>query len=159
AATAGCSSSSRPGHGSTTAEDEFRDSVVSTATSQAHSLTVTDKGEVYGFGANPAGVLGDDTTTGKAKPARVTGLPDVTTVSTGQKHSLAVTGNGDVYAWGANEYGQLGDGTSKSRTEPARVTGLSDIARVAAGGAHSLAVTEAGDVYTWGSKDRKSTRL
>uniref|UniRef100_UPI003B75C91C RCC1 domain-containing protein n=1 Tax=Nesterenkonia muleiensis TaxID=2282648 RepID=UPI003B75C91C len=123
--------------------------IVDIAAGQDHSLAVTSSGEVYAWGSNFYGQLGDGTTENRYSPVRVQGLTDVVSVSA-NSHSLAVTGAGEVYAWGLNQGGQLGDGTTTRRLSPVRVEGLSDVMSVSAGN-FSLAVTSSGEVYAWGN--------
>ena len=129
-------------------------------------------GNVYAWGYNNAGQLGDGTTTDRNAPVRVN-TPDRKTypdlpkdftyvqVSAGTSHSLAVGSDGNVYAWGNNQYGQLGDGTTTDRNAPVRVNTpdrktYPDLPKdftylqVSAGGYHSLAVGSDGNVYAWG---------
>jgi subtilisin family serine protease len=105
---------------------------------------------VWAWGANGAGQLGDCSTTNRTTPVQVSDLSGVTDVSSGCAHSLAVKEDGTVWAWGSNYYGQLGDGTTTDRTTPVKVSGLSGIKDVAGGCNYSLAVKEDGTVWAWG---------
>ncbi|MDR1189648.1 MAG: LPXTG cell wall anchor domain-containing protein [Bifidobacteriaceae bacterium] len=86
----------------------------------SHSLAVTNAGQVYAWGANGSGQLGDGTTTNRSTPVLVPGLSDVAMVAAGASHSLAVTNGGQVYSWGDNASGQLGY-SSDSATPKRRV--------------------------------------
>ncbi|WP_332461038.1 MULTISPECIES: InlB B-repeat-containing protein [Bifidobacterium] len=138
-----------------------------------HSLALGSDGNVYAWGYNGDGQLGDGTTTDRHAPVRVK-TPDRSTypdlpadftylqVSAGGSHSLALGSDGNVYAWGYNYYGQLGDGTgSYSQSAPVRVktpdrSMYPDLPedftylQVSAGYWHSLAVGSDGNVYAWG---------
>ena len=139
----------------------------------SHSLAVGSDGNVYAWGYNGNGRLGDGTTTERHAPVRVK-TPDRKTypdlpadftylqVSAGTSHSLAVGSDGNVYAWGYNGNGQLGDGTSSGRNTPVRVktpdrSTYPDLPKdftylqVSAGVYHSLAVGSDGNAYAWGS--------
>lgn len=48
-------------------------------------------GEVWAWGYNESGLLGDGTTTNRSTPVRVSGLTNVTDVAAGSVYSLAVT--------------------------------------------------------------------
>lgn len=107
-----------------------------------HSVGVDAKGNVWSWGMNTYGQLGDGTTTGRHQPVRVL-LPDgvyVWKIVVGYAHNFAVTNTMDVYAWGYNEFGQLGDGTTTNRLTPVLVN-LPDvnIGSIVAGGFHNLA--------------------
>ena len=105
---------------------------------------------VWGWGSNGAGQLGDCTTTDRTTPVQVSNLSGIKDVSSGCAHSLAVKDAGTVWAWGSNYYGLLGDGTTTDRYTPVKVSGLSSITDVAGGCNHSLAVKEDGTVWAWG---------
>ena len=74
-----------------------------------HSAAITTDGDLYTWGYNSFGELGDGTTEGKSTPIKI--MSDVASVSLGDHHSAAITTDGDLYTWGYNYYGQLGDGT------------------------------------------------
>src|SRR5215213_9990999 len=105
---------------------------------------------VWAWGRNLNGTLGDCTTTQRATPQQVGGLKNVTDVAAGCDHSLALKDDGTVWAWCLGENGQLGDGTATKRTSPVKVSGLSGVAEVAAGSFHSLALKDDGTVWAWG---------
>ena len=138
----------------------------------SHSLAVGSDGNVYAWGYNYNGQLGDGTNTDKNAPVRVR-KPDRKTypdlpadftylqVSAGGIHSLALGSDGNVYAWGYNYNGQLGDGTSTTRYAPVRVKtpdrkAYPDLPadftylQVSAGIDHSLAVGSDGYAWAWG---------
>ncbi len=119
------------------------------------TVALTSAGEVWTWGANRLGQLGDGTTTAlRFAPARVElpGSARVTAIAVGQDHVLALTRHGGLYSWGRNQHGQLGDGTASARRTPVRVAvpRTTTIAQVAAGNAASAAITAAGEVLTWG---------
>ena len=105
---------------------------------------------VWGWGSNGAGQLGDCTTIDRTTPVQVSNLSGIKDVSSGCAHSLAVKDAGTVWAWGSNYYGLLGDGTTTDRYTPVKVSGLSSITDVAGGCNHSLAVKNDGTVWAWG---------
>lgn len=124
------------------------------AACQAHSLALTADGEVYAWGDNGQGQLGDSGTTVRATPVKSTGLSDVRAIACGDTHSLALAGDGRVWAWGANWYGQLGNGAASGyNAMPAPISGLADIAAIAAGGNFNLVLARDGTVYGWGADD------
>jgi subtilisin family serine protease len=94
---------------------------------------------VWAWGSNDYGQLGDGTTTDRTTPVQVSDLSGVTDVAGGRGHSLALKDDGTVWAWGANFNGQLGTGTNGST--PMQVGGLSSITHVVGGMYHSFAVS------------------
>ncbi len=129
----------------------------SIAAGDFHSLGLDDNGTVWSWGDNGSGQLGDDATTNRGAPFRMTSISDVFAVAGGGNHTLALTGNGGVWAWGDNSNGQLGDGTFLSRTHPVSVPHLTEGVAIAAGYSHSLALKKDGTVWTWG--DNSSGQL
>ncbi|WP_259465344.1 InlB B-repeat-containing protein [Bifidobacterium sp. wkB344] len=141
-----------------------------------HSLALGSDGNVYAWGDNGNGKLGNGTTTNRYTPVRVK-TPDSKTypdlpkdftylqVSAGSTHSLALGSDGNVYTWGYNQYGQLGDGTTSIRSAPVRVKTpdsktYPDLPKdftylqVSAGSTHSLALGSDGNAYAWGDNNR-----
>ncbi len=111
--------------------------------------------ELYSWGDNVDGQLGNGSTTNATTPVKVS-LPSgvtATAAAAGADHSLAIGSDGKLYAWGDNSDGQLGNGTTNSSSTPVVVSmpaGVSATA-VAAGAAHSAALGSNGAVYTWGN--------
>ncbi len=121
----------------------------------ARTCARTDEGELYCWGANTAGMLGDGTTENRSAPTRVQTPPGLSflNVDVGAEHSCAVTTTGAVYCWGRNSFGELGDGTTTNRLTPVPVTAPSGVTfvRVAAGLSVTCAITSTGAVYCWGA--------
>lgn len=117
-------------------------------------LAVTTTGQVYAWGNNAAGQLGDGTTKQRLTPVRVH-LPagtKVTAVRPGDEFTLALTASGKVLAWGANNVGQLGIGSTKGSRLPVPVKlpkGVT-VKAISAGEDNGLALTTAGQVLSWG---------
>ncbi|HEX3623627.1 MAG TPA: hypothetical protein VHT97_15035 [Acidimicrobiales bacterium] len=124
-------------------------SAASVAAGTLHSLALDDHGQVYAWGWNGVGQLGDGTTVDSHQPVPVPGLTEVAAIAAGYNHSLAVQ-DGVVMAWGWNALGQLGDGTTVNRTTPVPVRGLTGVVAVSAGVLHSLALRGDGTVWAWG---------
>ncbi|MGH3486637.1 MAG: RCC1 domain-containing protein [Actinopolymorphaceae bacterium] len=129
--------------------------VTDVAAGYSHNLALTDTGEVYSWGNNDFGQLGDGTNSSRSSPELVP-FPvgtTVTQIAAGALHSLALTSTGAVYAWGANWSGGLGDGTTTDSATPvaADVPVGDTVTAVAGGFLHSLALTSDGDVLSWGS--------
>ena len=114
-----------------------------------HTVVRTPDGNVWTWGRNYSGALGDNNGD-RPLPARLTTLANVTAVAAGDYHTLALLSDGTVRAWGLNGNGQLGDGSTTDRMTPVTVPGLSNIVAIDAGSRHSLALDSSGTVWAWG---------
>ncbi|NDI34413.1 RCC1 domain-containing protein [Chengkuizengella sediminis] len=131
-----------------------------------HSLATDGHGEVWAWGYNSYGQLGDGTTESKSNPVPVlvdnegNKLSNITAIAASSEYSLALDGNGEVWTWGRNDYGQLGDGTTKSKSNPVSVlvddegNKLSNITAIVAGVEHNLALDGEGKVWSWGRNNK-----
>lgn len=122
---------------------------------QSHSLALDADNNVYAWGRNDSGQLGDTTTEEQRKPVRVASPNGVTftQVIAGGDESYALGADSNAYSWGQNSNGQLGDGTTVNRRTPGLVitpTGVT-LSQIHAGYGFSLGVSSRGSVYSWGS--------
>jgi uncharacterized repeat protein (TIGR01451 family) len=96
----------------------FLTGVAATAGGDKFTIARKTNGEVWTWGNNNWGQLGDGTTVGSNTPKAMASLSGIVYVDAGNGHSLAVDQDGKVWAWGGNWSGQLGDGTAVQRTDP-----------------------------------------
>jgi len=137
--------------------------VVQMAAGAEFTLAVTSTGQLYAFGDNFAGQLGNAVNNSKFVPNPTPTLVPipaasggVVQVATGYDFSLALTSSGQLYAFGDNNTGQLGIGavTSGPSPKPALVTvpgATGPIVQVAAGSSEAFAITASGQLFAWGS--------
>jgi alpha-tubulin suppressor-like RCC1 family protein len=114
-------------------------------------LSVTAS-NLYAWGLNSFGRLGDNTITSRSSPVSVVGgFTDWVSVSGGNGHSLGVRANGTLWAWGYNGSGRLGDNTTTARSSPVSVVGgFTDWVSASGGDSHSLGVRANGTLWAWG---------
>ncbi|MCU0290561.1 MAG: PKD domain-containing protein [Thermoanaerobaculaceae bacterium] len=124
---------------------------VAVATGYAFSLALTSGGEVWSWGDNFYGQLGEGTEETRVAPARITGLPKISGIAAGAYHALAVTPGGKVWAWGYNGSGQVGNGSTTTQRVPVELTGITGVTTVVGGTFHSLALTSDRSLWVWGS--------
>ena len=127
------------------------------------SLAVGSDANVYAWGSNEYGALGDGLDADSLTPVQVS-LPGgvaAAAVSEGGDTSLALGSNGQVYGWGSNQWGQLGDGSAtgpeicgyyacSTVPVPVPLPGGVTATAVAEAGGTSYAVGSNGTLYAWG---------
>jgi alpha-tubulin suppressor-like RCC1 family protein len=124
---------------------------------QLFGLALSSAGQVFTWGNNSSGQLGDGTTTQRLKPVRAR-LPagvKVTAVRAGSDFVLALTSTGKILAWGDNTRGELGDGTTRGRKLPVTVRlpqGVT-VKAISAGDDNGLALTSTGRLLAWGGNE------
>ena len=118
-----------------------------------HTCALTIDDQIWCWGGNDFGQLGDGTTESRTTPLPVGGLPDapVVVLTAGFRHTCALTSSAGISCWGGNSSGQVGDGTTTDLALPAAVVDLTtDVAAVEAGGFHTCALSDDGVVMCWG---------
>ena len=106
--------------------------------------------ELFSWGFNSNGQLGDGTTTNRTSPVQIGSDSDWKMVNCGLVHNAAIKNNGTLWTWGFNRESQLGDGTTIDRHSPIQVGSDSDWSQVACGWLHSVAVKKDGTLWAWG---------
>ena len=137
------------------AEDVYYFSDGESWTKDLSSIPIT---QLYAWGSNSGGRLGDNTTVDKSSPVSVVGgFTDWCQVSSGGSHTAAVRLNGTLWTWGLSDLGDgewsgvLGNGSISDRSSPVSVVGgFTDWCQVSAGNRHTAAVRTNGTLWTWG---------
>ncbi|MFA5386929.1 MAG: hypothetical protein WC322_00850 [Candidatus Paceibacterota bacterium] len=144
-------------------------------TGMYHTCAVSNAGNIYCWGYNNKGQLGNSSSSTSTLPIRVlkgaatttdndgTYLTNIKEIDAGSNHSCAVSNAGHAYCWGYNSDYELGDGLTGDQSTPIRVhdgaatttdtdgTYLTNIKRIACSSAHNCAVSNAGNAYCWGT--------
>jgi alpha-tubulin suppressor-like RCC1 family protein len=122
-------------------------------------------GNVYCWGYNGRGQLGNNTTTSSASPIEVLGvggsgfLSNISSIAVGgnQDTNCALSSAGNAYCWGYGYYGAIGNNTRNvSNALPAEVLGtsgsgnLSSITALAVGGLFTCAISGSA-INCWGN--------
>jgi alpha-tubulin suppressor-like RCC1 family protein len=127
-----------------------------------NGFVVRASGEVWGWGGDAFGQLGDGVTSAvpNGTPLAMTDtsgavVTNATAVASGAGHTVVLLANGDVLAVGVNSSGELGDGSpSGPRPRAAAVTGLTNVRAIGAGSHFSMALRTDGTVWTWGANNQ-----
>ena len=147
---------------------DIKEKITDVKTGYYHSIALTEKGEVYTWGYNGNGQLGNGTREDSLVPVKVAGLKNVTKVNAYKYMTIALTQNGEVYAWGSG-YGAkpvklnftrkiidvsgnlvLAENRKAYNLDETKSYGK-DLIKVVAGYNHYLGLTSDGEVYAWGS--------
>lgn len=149
------------------------DGIVAISAGYNFGLALTQTGQVYAWGSNFTGQLGQNTQlTVHPRALQVKGadgnglLSNIKMVSAGGLHAMALDQDGKVFAWGFATSGQLGDGPNRPVMNqsllPRAVVNtlgigqLSNIAAIATGEFHSLALDNDGRLLIWGGGFRQN---
>ena len=144
--------------------------VVNIAAGETFALAQDANGNVWSWGDNTYGQLGDGTTTAHSRAQLVkdsgsNAITNIVAVGAGQAHSVALrqsaTENGTVWCWGYQGSGRLGNNQSAGANiknpipvltgSAGIVTGtLNHIVQIAVGPRHTLALDRNGQVFAWG---------
>jgi alpha-tubulin suppressor-like RCC1 family protein len=102
------------------------------------------------FGDNGYGQIGDGTTLHRSSPVQIGG-PEWCVVDAGTEHTGAIKNDGSLWLWGRNHMGQLGDITITHRSLPIQEsTGSLDWVKVSCGNGFTLGIQEDGSLWSWG---------
>ena len=122
-------------------------------------MAITSDGNLWGWGFNVAGQVGDGTTIDRLTPAFIMG--DVMYVSAGGNHTMAIRTDGSLWGWGGDYWvdaegnigegnlGQIGDGYTIPRHNPVWI--MDDVIQVSAGALHTMAIRADNSLWGWGS--------
>ncbi|XP_075236817.1 RCC1 and BTB domain-containing protein 1-like isoform X2 [Lycorma delicatula] len=123
----------------------------------ANVVALTEKGEIYVWGHNKFGELGNEGCNTKV-PGLLPGLADVVIeeIACGGHHTLALDKDGKVYGWGQNNNGQI-EYTLRANSSRFRqiitTIGVKKIKNIACTNSASFAVSHNGKVYAWGNRE------
>jgi len=134
----------------------------------SHSLALTRDNQIFAWGNNFNGRLGDGTLVHRSTPVSVdmTGVlagKNISRVFAANTYSLALSAEGRVYGWGDGENEQLGNSTNTLNNPfPVAVdtTGAlagKTITQISAGFSQVLALSSDGGLYAWGGIFSPST--
>jgi alpha-tubulin suppressor-like RCC1 family protein len=88
------------------------------ACGRSHIMLLDVKGDVYAFGHNSYGQLGEGSRKPSLKLRLVLKGKSVESVACGRYHSLAAAACGTIYSWGCGEAGQLGHDSDHETGQP-----------------------------------------
>ena len=155
----------------TTEKEVTLNNIKDIAAGYYYNLAVDSEGQVYSWGYNGYGQLGDNTTESKSIPTRIEGLGEIEKVYINGNTSMAINKQGEIYIWGyeysktpekLNFYSKAVDIHGKlilaedgsvwniSGNTPSRIAELKNIIEIASGDSYYSALDTKGQVWVWG---------
>ncbi len=115
-----------------------------------HILALDNDNNLWAWGDNEYGQLGDGTTTNKTSPTKIeTGITFVQ-LSAGYAHSAGIDNEGKLWTWGYNSWGSLGDGTTTQKAKPTKIMKDKTFKKVIASDYSTLAIDMNDEIWYWG---------
>lgn len=118
----------------------------------SHTCGRTTAGEVYCWGSNLRGQLGDGRGgTDSPTPRLIAGNLELVQVRAGLVHTCGRTSGGAIYCWGSNLFGQLGDGQAGTNSDlPVAVDTNLTFETVGGAAVHHTCALSGMRAYCWG---------
>lgn len=125
--------------------------IVSITRGYDHTVVLDENGEVFTFGENDKGQLGNGSNEDSDYPILIT-LSNIVQIAAASDSTYAIDTDGVLWGWGDNSNGELGQGSSDitDHLVPVQIPLPEAIISIAAGKAHALALGKSGKVYGWG---------
>ena len=126
------------------------------AAGQNYSLGLDKNGQVWGWGYNYVGQLGNKTKINRCTPVSILGAKKTFCKITagragGTEHSAGLDKNGQVWCWGYNGFGQLGTNSTSGKCTPVSILGAKKtFCTIIAGYVATFGIDKNGQVWSWG---------
>ena len=129
-----------------TSENTYLTNIIKISAGDSHMLAMTSNGDVYTWGLNNYGQLGQNSNDNSTYAVKVLSedgqgfLTNIIDISAGTAHSSAVDKFGNLYTWGKNANYQLGNHTTTARRLPIKVADAYNIVKVSCGAEYTMLV-------------------
>ncbi|MBI5514571.1 MAG: chromosome condensation regulator RCC1 [Deltaproteobacteria bacterium] len=115
-----------------------------------HTCALVEGGDLWCWGRNEHGGIGDGTLLDRLQPARIELEGPMVSVVAGQYHTCVRSEAGRVWCWGSNVFGAVGDGGTQDRVSPRPVTLPAPALMLSTRSNTTCALLEGGQVWCWG---------
>jgi alpha-tubulin suppressor-like RCC1 family protein len=115
----------------------------------SHTFAIKLSGELWSWGNNSNGKLGNGTTSPSSIPIQI-GTSTWKMVRAGNNHSVGIKTDGTLWAWGDNQDGSVGDGTFINKSVPTLISAATNWKMVSCNLSRNIAVKEDGTLWVWG---------
>ena len=116
-----------------------------------HTLALDKDNNLWAWGSNRNGQLGDGTTTNRTSPTKIETGITFAQLSAGHSHSAGIDNEGKLWTWGYNSWGSLGDGTRTQKAKPIKIMKDKTFKKVIANDYSTLAIDMNDEIWYWGS--------
>jgi alpha-tubulin suppressor-like RCC1 family protein len=122
------------------------------------SFGIDKNGKLWGWGPNPLGIVGDNTTISRLTPVAVYGNKTFCHIACAFTTAHGIDKNGKVWSWGgSNSNGQLGNNSTISRITPTALYGNKTFCKIVgyddgAGSEVRFAIEKNGKLWGWGGR-------
>lgn len=112
------------------------------------------EGNLWSWGANEAGQLGNNTAVDRSSPVQTIAWGiSWKQVAAGAQVSAAIKNDGTLWLYGRNDLGQLGDNTTVNKSSPVQTISAGTNWKQVACGYQTAAIKTDGTLWMWGSGD------
>lgn len=115
-----------------------------------HTCAITTDGDLYCWGANSNGEVGDNTTVDKSSPVLIDSGTKYSFVRVGGNSTCGITTTGVLKCWGLNTSGLLGDGTTVRKLVPTVIDSGQNYIDVGVSDVSACGVTSGNKLKCWG---------
>ena len=140
------------------AQDDY---IVSLTLGNYSSYALSSEGEVFSWGYNSYGQLGNSTTDSSTTPISISSYFSLNTeekvvnLATFGYHVVALTSQNRLFLWGYNSSGQLGNDSFDNQLSPTNMSNFElleneEITSITVGELHTAFLTSNGRVFIWG---------
>jgi alpha-tubulin suppressor-like RCC1 family protein len=123
-------------------------------TGSATTFALNSLGQLWAWGYNGDGRLGDTTTISRSSPVQLMAGTSFVLVKARAAGALALDTLGKLWTWGTNDQGQLGDSTTVNKSSPIQVKSGTSFTFMSAGQYHNIAIDTGGQAWGWGYNGR-----
>lgn len=127
--------------------------IVEIAAGSLFSVALDADGNVWAWGRNEYGQLGNGTTDDSTTAVKVPFEVKIVTIGAGDNHALAVDETGATWTWGNNTDGQLGTGSAATKAAlPVKITTPEALVKVDGSATASVGISASGKLIAWGGE-------
>lgn len=122
-----------------------------------HTLALNSSNQLYAWGHNPYGQVGNILTVDISSPIQIPGV--WTDIAAGMQFSIGVKSGGTLWSWGHNQVGNLGQNNTTNYSSPMQIGALTTWTNVWASGRYFFARKSDGSVSAAGDNRGRSFGL